>query len=151
MLAGRAADAISQSQLTAVVESLHALDAKLDRVEQLERHNSELAVLHAKQEQEAAHLADKMEDMHMMHSGRADEIVSLKRHVEKHWAELDTARQMVAKQVQSLGECSAELAALRKEKDQATSELARISAEFSTVTLERDRLQAQKDLRPVGR
>ena len=71
-------------------------------------------------------LEDKLESLNLLHSGRAEEIVSLKRHVEKHWAELDVARQMIAKQVQ--------IAAIQGEQ------LTRVVDELKTLTEERDAL-----------
>ena len=71
-------------------------------------------------------LEDKLESLNLLHSGRAEEIVSLKRHVEKHWAELDVARQMIAKQVQ--------IAAIQGEQ------LTRVVDQLKKLTEERDAL-----------
>ena len=67
-------------------------------------------------------LEDRMDTLSMFHAGRAEEIESLRRHVERHWAELDGARQTVLKQ-------AAELAAVTIDRDLLAAELARTVAE----------------------
>ena len=67
-------------------------------------------------------LEDRVDTLNMFHAGRAEEIESLRRHVERHWAELDGARQTVLKQ-------AAELAAVTIDRDLLAAELARTVAE----------------------
>lgn len=132
--------------------------------EELLKEKTELVAAQARAEAEMQSLADKLESSEMMRSMHRDEEQSLKKHVQNHWAELDAARGMAQNHATTLASLTSELALLRQEKEQLAkakeqlaarvADLSRENAELDvklhSVSLERDRLVAQKTLRPAG-
>jgi cell division protein FtsB len=174
-----AADSVAVPATVATVPGLDKVTQMLERqmgalsklsdqttalTEELLKEKTELVAAQARAEAEMQSLADKLESSEMMRSMHRDEEQSLKKHVQNHWAELDAARGMAQNHASTLASLTSELALLRQEKEQLSKakdqlaarvdslsrENAELDVKLHSVSLERDRLAAQKTLKPAG-
>ena len=148
-----------QAALAKVAQQLAVLSdtvtTHLDHADQHHKHQSELAQLQHKHDKDlslAQHkheaLSDKIDDLHVQHESRAEQVTSLQKHVERHYRELEQQQKLV----DTLVKDNAELTEmLKKERDGSAKvladALARAIDEMKGIALERDRLLAQKNLR----
>ena len=148
-----------QAALAKVAQQLAVLSetvtTHLDHADQHHKHQSELAQLQHKHDKDlslAQHqneaLAEKIDDLHVQHESRAEQVTSLQKHVERHYRELEQQQKLV----DTLVKDNAELTEmLKKERDGSAKiladALARALDEMREIALERDRLLAQKNLR----
>lgn len=144
--------ALSQS-LAALTASISQLSSQLTSQHEascaLHSEKEKLSVALAKSEAVVGGLQDKVENLEMRDGMNAEEVASLKRHVEKHYCELEAGRATIAVQASSFQK-------LTDDHHQASASLQKLTEQHRTtenelmaVTAERDRLKAQKDLRPV--
>lgn len=148
-----------QAALAKVAQQLAVLSetvtTHLDHADQHHKHQSELAQLQHKHDKDlslAQHqheaLSEKIDDLHVQHESRAEQVTSLQKHVERHYRELEQQQKLVDTLVKDNAVLT-EL--LKKEKDGSAKiladALARALDEMKEIALERDRLLAQKNLR----